>query len=251
MTKKTATTSGAIKSVKKILFIGNSYTSFNNFNDLPETIRQLAESAGVKLDVSAVIGGGRSLEWHYYNPETIEALQREAWDYVVFQEFSTRPLDEPEKMFVSGEALFNRVTSKKVQPVLYLTWSRQFLPETQPRITKAYIELSRRINARIFPAGLAWHKVIAKNADIGLYDPDQSHPTILGTYLNACTFCSAILDINPEKFTNKIRVLNGVTLKIDPEIALILQQSAKQTTQEFKKYLKQTGNNTAAFRVKK
>lgn len=222
-------------SAKKILFIGNSYTFFNN---LPDMIRQMAESAGMKLEVSAVTSGGKTLEWHYYNPETVQTVQRDQWDYVVMQEFSTRPLDEPDKMYASGEALFNKTTSKNVQAVLYLTWARKFLPETQRSITKAYVELARRINAQIFPAGPAWQAVMAKNPDIELYDPDLSHPSPLGSYLTACVFCSAILGLNPETLTNKIRLLPGAALVIEPEVAAILQQSARQTTQEFQAYLK-------------
>jgi hypothetical protein len=190
------------------------------------------------LEVSAVTSGGKSLEWHYYNPETVQAVQREQWDYVVMQEFSTRPLDEPDKMYASGEALFNKTTSKKVQAVLYLSWARKFLPETQNSINSAYIELARRINAQIFPAGPAWQAVMAKNPDIELYDPDLSHPSALGSYLTACVFCAAILELNPEILTNKIRLLPGAALVIEPEVAAILQQSASQTTREFKEYHK-------------
>ncbi len=222
-------------SAKKILFIGNSYTFYSN---LPDMIRQMAESAGMKLEVSAVTSGGKSLEWHYYNPETLQALQREEWDYVALQEFSTRPLEDPDKMYASAAALFNKVTSKKARAALYLTWSRKFLPETQQCITGAYIELARRINALIFPAGPAWQAVIAKNPDIELYDPDQSHPSVLGSYLTACVFCSSILNLNLETVTNKIRLLPGAALVIEPEVAGILRQSAGQTSQEFKEHLR-------------
>ncbi len=222
-------------SAKKILFIGNSYTFFNN---LPDMIRQMAESGGMKLEVSSVTSGGKSLEWHYYNPETVQAVQREEWDYVVMQEFSTRPLDEPDRMYASGEALFNKTTSKKVRAALYLTWTRKFLPETQRAITSAYVELSRRINALIFPAGPAWQAVMEKNPDIELYDPDQSHPSVLGSYLTACVFCSSILGLNPEKLNSKIRLLPGAKLVIEPKIAAILQKSARKTAQEFKEYLR-------------
>ena len=222
-------------SAKKILFIGNSYTFYGN---LPEMIRQMAEYVGVKLEVSSVTSGGKSLEWHCYNIETIQALQREKWDYVALQEFSTRPLEEPDRMYASAEALFNKVTSKKARAVLYLTWARKFLPETQPDISRAYLELARRTSALIFPAGPAWQIVMAKNPEIELYDPDLTHPSVLGTYLTACVFCSSILGLNPEKVTNKIRLLHGATLVIEPEVAAILQKSARKTAREFKEYTK-------------
>ena len=45
----------------RVLFIGNSHTFFN---DMPQTFKLLAESAGIPTEVSMIAHGGRPLSWH-------------------------------------------------------------------------------------------------------------------------------------------------------------------------------------------
>ena len=45
----------------RVLFIGNSHTFFN---DMPQTFKKLAESAGFPTEVEMIAHGGRPLSWH-------------------------------------------------------------------------------------------------------------------------------------------------------------------------------------------
>lgn len=45
-----------------------------------------------------VTSGGKTLEWHGYNRESVEAIAQKDWAFVVLQELSTGPLEAPESM---------------------------------------------------------------------------------------------------------------------------------------------------------
>ncbi|HIB02155.1 MAG TPA: hypothetical protein EYO31_09980, partial [Phycisphaerales bacterium] len=47
-------------------------------------------------------------------------------------------------------------------------------------------------NASVSPVGISWKNSIALDSMINLYSGDNSHPSIYGSYLAACTFYSSI-----------------------------------------------------------
>src|SRR5262245_3422207 len=70
------------------LFIGNSYTYFNN---LPQMLSRLAKSAPshYEMETEMVTVSGATLKRHWEEGRALEAIKRGAWNYVVLQEFST------------------------------------------------------------------------------------------------------------------------------------------------------------------
>jgi hypothetical protein len=73
-----------------ILFIGNSFTFYN---DMPGIFAALAEAGGHQVKVETAAVGGYTLADHVKDKRTMETLQSHAWDYVVLQEQSSTPLD--------------------------------------------------------------------------------------------------------------------------------------------------------------
>ena len=67
---------------KKVLFIGNSYTNYNN---LPQLTYEVANSTGDALIVDGSIVGGSSLEFHATNGFTENNIIEDQWDYVIIQ----------------------------------------------------------------------------------------------------------------------------------------------------------------------
>src|SRR5262249_59875398 len=70
----------------RVLFIGNSYTYFNN---LPAMFAALAASAGYDVQTEMVAPGGWRLKDHWEKGEGLALLRERRWDYVVLQEQST------------------------------------------------------------------------------------------------------------------------------------------------------------------
>lgn len=179
----------------KVLFIGNSYTVLN---ELPTMFVQLSHAAKpqLPLKVDQVVMGGYSLEQHWREGRALRALrERGPWDYVVLQEQSLRPIEEPNKMFEFARLFDAEIKQAKAATVFYQTWARQDTPETQAILTKAYHNIATELHARVAPVGEAF---ATSKLRPQLYNPDKSHPSPLGTYLAACVFFATLHDQSPE-----------------------------------------------------
>jgi hypothetical protein len=66
---------------------------------------------------------------------------------------------------------------------------------------------------------------VAKRPALELYQADKRHPTLVGTYLAACTSYAAVYGKSP--------VGNGYTAGIDAETAGFLQGVAWDTVREY------------------
>ena len=193
--------------MKKILFVGNSYTYYN---DMPQQIfAPKAAAAGLSAEVTAVTKGGWTLS-KFADPEDEEGKRLRAvvagqhYDYVVLQEQSCRPLVNPEKFF-EGVAGVKELLSKQADRFfLYATWGRkpgneklQELGLTNEEMTEqlaaAYEEAGKRFDMPVAHAGKAFADYRAKNPDVELYNPDGSHPSEKGSEIAAETILATIL----------------------------------------------------------
>ena len=106
--------------------------------------------------------------------------------------------------------------------LLYMTWARRNVPESQQAITDAYTGISRELGATVVPVGLAWQRFLGKHDRPVLHDKDQSHPTLAGSYLAACVFLAVLFGESPVGLGGDV---DGLSEK---ELAL-LQKVAWQT----------------------
>ncbi|MFN5712826.1 MAG: hypothetical protein ACK46S_12480, partial [Bacteroidota bacterium] len=72
----------------RVLFLGNSYTSYNN---LPQLVKDLSTSAGKNLITDVNMPGGITISGHLNDPTSIAKVSQGNWDYVVVQEQSQLP----------------------------------------------------------------------------------------------------------------------------------------------------------------
>lgn len=207
----------------KVLFVGNSYT---HCNDLPGMLQDVSRASGKTIETASVTSGGKTLEWHWYNPATLDAIDEANWDFVVLQDHSLGAVEEPEKLKKAAARLGGRIRRTKATPVLYVTWARQHIPEMQPSITETYLRVAREIDAKLAPVGPAWRIALEGTPDLLLHTDDRSHPNILGTYLAACVFFGTLFDENPVGLPNTFGLSSGVAAIIDDNIASILQRAA-------------------------
>ena len=194
---------------RKILFIGNSYTAVN---DLPTTVKNLALSLGDTLDIDSNTPGGMTFNGQTTDPTTLAKIQLGGWDYVVLQAQSQEPSFDPSQVAVDTYPYAKKldslvhVSNPCAETIFYMTWGRKngdasncaaYPPictydGMQQRLRESYLEMAMNNNATCAPAGVAWKKVRATYPLIELYNADESHPTMSGTYLVACTFYSTI-----------------------------------------------------------
>jgi hypothetical protein len=235
----------------RILFIGNSYTYFNN---LPDVIAKLAD-AGHQKKVEFVMQapGGWRLKDHWDRGDLRKALQNQKWDYVVLQDQSQlgdnhvvdgKPrITTDENFHPSAVEIAKAIRDAGAIPVFYLTWAKKSVPEDQAMIDNAYFRAAKETKSIVAPVGIAWTDVRTKDPSIQLYIADGSHPTSAGTYLAACVFYATIFGRSPVGLPSQIsgtpvnldteQVEPGKTavlVDIKPDQARLLQQAAWQAS---------------------
>ncbi|MCY1019887.1 SGNH/GDSL hydrolase family protein [Pyxidicoccus sp. MSG2] len=237
----------------RVLFIGNSYTYYNN---LPRMLEALAASASppIPLETHAVTVGGARLKTHWDDEDAVKALREGGWDYVILQEQSTlgelrvdgrNEINDPERVFFPYARRFHAEAQKRgARTVLSLTWSRRRAPEAQALLNHAFLSLGRELKATVVPMGPAWLTVREQHPDLALYLADGSHPNPTGTYLAACTLYAALFGRSPEGLTSTVRGVptpdgeprgGETTLVSLPEpTARLLQQTAWRSVEALK-----------------
>lgn len=209
-----ALTLNAQSQQKNILFIGNSYTAVNN---LPQMLTDVAMSTGDTLYCNSNCPGGYTFELHSTNATTLSYIANGNWDYVVLQEQSqlpSFPISQveadvfPYAMFL--DSLIN-AQNTCVETVFYMTWGRKngdasncaFWPPVctyqgmDSLLSLRYQMMADSNSAILSPVGAVWKYIRNNHPGIELYNPDESHPSLAGTYAAACSFYSVILRKDP------------------------------------------------------
>lgn len=184
----------------RILFIGNSYTFFH---DLPRTLQAmgLASRPAVAVDVSSALVGGATLERHWADEGLRERIRNGGWDYVVLQEQSLRPIEAPDAMLRYARHFAEAIRAAGAKPVLFMSWARQSRPASQDSLDRSFYRVAGEIDAIAVPVGAAWKEFQRMESSHGLYAPDGSHPSPLGSFIAATAFYRALLgDLPPASF---------------------------------------------------
>ena len=126
-----------------VLFIGNSHTYYNY---MPQMLSMLvkSENRGSELTIDQCTGEGAGLAWHWENAPTRNALREKPWDYVVLQDRSGGPLEEPESFKKYAGLLDKEIRMQGARTLLFMTWANQSRPDTQKELTHAYRMTARR-----------------------------------------------------------------------------------------------------------
>jgi hypothetical protein len=203
----------------EVLFIGNSYTFYPS---MPALVAEIAGSAGCQLEVTWATNGGYLLELHAHDPTTLATIHSRPWDVVVLQNQSQQPAYLPED--VSRESvpvvaelareIYENEPSTKI--LYYSTWGRRDGDRlncgyNQKVCTRAghaealeegYALYAAATGGRMARVGRAFSLVAedagAPLAPEELYDPDGTHPSLLGSYLAAAVFFYELTGVSPE-----------------------------------------------------
>ena len=180
----------------RILFIGNSYTFFH---DLPRTLQAmgLASAPAVAVDVGSALVGGATLERHWEDDGLRARIRDGEWDYVVLQEQSLRPIEDPDAMLLYAGRFAEVIHAAGAKPVLFMSWARQSRPASQDSLDRSFLRVAREIDAIPVPVGAAWKEFQRIEPSHGLYAPDGSHPSPLGSFIAATAFHRALLGALP------------------------------------------------------
>ena len=194
----------------KILFIGNSYTFYN---DMPKMLLELGIENGKELEVDSVTRGGRKLYENLasgdeHNSKILELIAKKSYDVLILQEQSYFALIDYAEFERGVRELIALVGAKRV--ILYATWGRKTgcdlldkygwaSAEMGEKLFAAYSSAAKVCGAEVSPVGLCFNKINAIGT-FELYNPDLSHPSRLGTVVGVLCHYKKIFGALPEKY---------------------------------------------------
>lgn len=198
---------------KRVLFIGNSYTDVNN---LPNLVKSIANSCGDNLIYESNTPGGCTFMQHCQN-QSMNLIRQGGWDIVVLQEQSQYPAfpdgQVAQEVFPYAQQLVDSIyaSSPCAEPMFYMTWGRkngdhrngQVFPPIgtyegmDSLLALRYSMMAEQNDASLCPVGRVWHWLRHNNPEIELYQSDESHPSLAGSYAAACAFYTLIFHKDP------------------------------------------------------
>lgn len=200
---------------KRALFLGNSYTYYNN---LPQLIASLATADNNQLIFDSNTPGGYTLQGHASNSTSLSKIQQGNWDFVVLQEQSQIPSFSDtyveSNCFPYAAQLNNTILQYNpcAETVFYMTWGRENGDSencpTNPAVCTyegmdnllrlRYTQMAANNQGILSPVGEVWRSLRTNYPSLNLYSGDGSHPSLAGSYAAACTFYSLLFRTNPE-----------------------------------------------------
>jgi hypothetical protein len=178
---------------KRILFIGNSFTDLNG--GLDKQLLGLAPNS----EISRVSPGGYTLQNHFEDANTLDAIRSGKWDVVVLQDQSQNPVTNYYNFFAYAQKLDAEIKKSGAETVMFMTWERPDSVQygvTAQALYNAYTALGQQLGIKVAPVGLAFSMALQERPDLKLYIED-GHPTPAGTYLAACVFYGFIFQQSP------------------------------------------------------
>ncbi len=203
-------------SIKRVLFIGNSYTAVNN---LPAIFGSIVKNSGNPVPViTAVTPGGQTFKGHLAYAATQAAINAGNWDVVVLQNQSQEPAfaeinaQNRADMVQSAAELCRRIRLKSphARIFFYETWARYASywasnqhrdeganpREMQARLRKWYGVVAQANHATVVPVGDAWEYAYTTPNPTRLHASDNSHPVYAGSYLAGLVFYGKIYGVS-------------------------------------------------------
>ena len=194
----------------RILFIGNSFTYFNN---MPNVLFQnVCTAAGYQVEVEQVTTGGHYL-WKHANPkdrenepgggwEVEKKLAENKYDFVIIQEQSGCAIADPALFYAGVRMLAEKVRKNGAELYLYATWGYNAgyakLPThggttaiMEMQLRAAYTAIAAEVDAKVSYVGAASTDVFTNHPEIELYVADNYHPNVnqstLAAYVHFAT----------------------------------------------------------------
>lgn len=212
--------------------MGNSYTYVNN---LPQIVADMAKATGDTLEFESNAIGGYTLNNHSTNALSTAKIKQGKWDYVVLQEQSQLPsfsdAQVEEEVFPYAKILDSLVHlyNPCAETVFYMTWGRKqgdasncaFWPPVctyegmDSLLNLRYRKMAEDNKALVSPVGEVWKYIRKNNPGIELYQQDESHPSVAGSYLAAACFYTTFFRKNPAEvsYNYNLTVTDAETLR--------------------------------------
>ena len=226
------------------IYIGNSFFYFNN--SLHGHVGQLvvATVPAFRFRSVSVTISGSGFDWHdvesYFRPNAVGSYSFDRDNNIVFNDPKGKLFDvaimmdcsqcpihpQLRKVFLDyAKKHSDTVRKHGAMPVFFMSWAYADKPEMTAELAEAYTQAGNENHAFVIPAGLAFARSISKRPDVNLYVPDKRHPSLMGTYLAACTVYASLFKKSPVELK--------YSAGMDEATAKYLQTVAWETVQEY------------------
>ena len=195
----------------RVLFVGNSYT---RFNDLPRMVRRISREVpeARPLRTRRLTAPGYTLQRHWDRGRAQRHIESGRYDFVVLQGNSLSPIEAPTELRESVSRFAGLADENGARVVLFETWARHENhrlyrrseeldgPDAMlDRIERVYLTLGEELHAPVAPVGRAWHEARREVPRARLHRADGTHPSIAGTYLSACVLYATLTANDPRQ----------------------------------------------------
>lgn len=211
---------------RRVLFIGNSLTYWNN---LPLIVQALADSAGgASLAVMVVAFPDYNLDDHRAEGTALRAIALGGWEVVVLQQGPSSLPESRVQLRASVGELSSRMRGVSARPALYSVWPSEARRADFDRAIESYELAAQDVSGLLFPVAAAWLAAWRREPTLALYSPDGLHPSVAGSYLAALVMYGALYDRSPVGLPAQVRLASGAQLGVPPEVAAVLQAAAAE-----------------------
>ena len=234
---------------KTVLLVGNSFMYYNN--GVGSYARKISQEMGMPISFTMATIGGAGLDWHlvksYLRPNGLRSYSttgdgsnklnfheypdNRIFDAVILQDNSQGPIHpELSRLFAKYAEIHCRdIRETGAEPLIMMTWAYADRPEMTEQLANATIAVANENRAMVVPAGLAFARALRGSPDLKLTVTDKRHPTVAGTYLEACVIFSTLA----KKSAVGAKCTGIGEAQISPETAAYLQKVAWDTVREF------------------
>ncbi len=185
---------------QSVLFVGNSYTFYN---DLPVMVQQIAAASGLAIEIDDATIGGAQLMTHWTG-DTRNRVMTGGYDFVVMQGQSVEPVLARAGFLMHAELFADAIHEAGSEGVWFATWARQagheiysatsLTPETMSEgLLSGYREAAAFHDDLLADIGTVWTEALETEPEAELFDADGSHPAPEGTLLAACGITRALI----------------------------------------------------------
>jgi hypothetical protein len=199
----------------RVLFIGNSYTRFNDLTTMVADVSESVEGGPiVRAERDTRAGYDLMLHWRR-GRDTRSRIARGEFDAIVIQGHSLAAINEPHRLSDYAHRFAEEARTGGARIVLFETWARHAASpyyrsdandmrdpaHMTGRIGAVYQEIATDIRATVAPVGHAWLLASSEVPGAALHRSDGMHPDVTGTYLAALVLYGTLTGRDPRTVT--------------------------------------------------
>lgn len=209
---------------RKILFIGNSLTYFN---DMPSMVVALADAAKLTpaLSVDVWASPDYALIDHWQDGRVQKVIADGHYDVVVLQQGPSSVSVNRDTLRLAATLFAPGIRAAGGVPALYSVWPTIDRQQDFDRATESYRLAAEDVNGMHFPGGETWRAAWRKDGGLRFYSGDGLHPSPLGSYAVALSIVGMLYDRSVVGLPN--------FLGLDTTTVRLLQQAADEANRQY------------------